>query len=691
MDNNNILDNSLHLKVIEECVNDALLLQGKAMSLTEEKESVTLKVTKAKLWLKRQPEYLKFLEHLQTIFHQENTQLFSELLTYFVKDVLNKEKDIVFDLYTYHNLPALKIEAMQNGHREDIYAGNGGSIVNIVSTGLRLIALSRMQNRKFIVLDEPDCWLKPDHVPFFAKIIGEISSQLGIQTIIVSHHSWEYFKDYGRVIELSLQGQQLQADIIHDTDFGMSDEEYEKSDLIKSVKLSRFMSHYDTLIELHPHLTCLIGENDIGKSVLATGLRAVSYNDSSDSYIKHNESEAQIYIELTQGRSILWQRFLKTTQENPQKVKYSLFLNGNTSTPAHHEFNSNTTPDFIQKELKICATEDIDVHINNQKQPVFLISSDTKPQQRAKILSLGKESLYIQKIMETIKSKTKIFKQEEKNGEIRYAQINKILDILENIDSQVENGKILKENYTITIDKLKEINNSKIFLNNWFINENLLALGSIQTPNTPDIVNTEDHLFTYKNLLSYSQLSTIPVIKNIPLEPTIVDTEEAILLRKNLIINNKLSKTGFILETIQVPDIQDTSNFKIQLKSFITYSKIKEIGTINISITPPEFEDTTQIKNGLQQWKKLKYVSNISKINENISLPNLISNTDALNLLSDWKQNQKTIEDNKLAYAKAMEDVKLAEQKLEEFFAKTNNICPTCKQPVLASHLHNIS
>jgi len=159
------------LKKVDDTLHKSYVLQGHYQGLQTEKELVEKKVQESKKWLAKQPDYLKFLQHLQSALHQKNIGAFSELLTYFVKDVLKKDKDIIFDLYTYHNLPALKIEALNDGCRESIYEGNGGSIANIVSTGLRLIALSRLQHRKFIVLDEPDCWLKPDHVPIFAKII----------------------------------------------------------------------------------------------------------------------------------------------------------------------------------------------------------------------------------------------------------------------------------------------------------------------------------------------------------------------------------------------------------------------------------------------------------------------------------------------------------------------------------------
>lgn len=431
-------------------------LLGMKSASEAEKTAIEQTVTASKTWLGKQPDYLKFLQHLQSVLHQKNIGAFSELLSYFVKDVLKKDKDIVLDLYTYRDMPALKIEAMNAGHREDIFEGSGGSIANIVSTGLRLIALSRLPHRKFIILDEPDCWLKPEHVPLFAKIIGELSEQLRIQTVIVSHHDWEYFKHYGRVVRLNDDEPHLHTEIIHDTPF----ESDGKIDYVESIRLKRFMSHYDTELLLHPYLTCLIGNNDIGKSVFGTALKAVSYGDSSDSYIMHGESEAQVVIGISDKRQILWQRFLETNQDNPKKVKYSLYQDG---VKIDEQYDSHETPDFVVKALKICITEDIDVHIGNQKQPTFLISSDVKPNQRAKILSLGKDSLLVQKMMENVKAKTRQHRQTVKDGEARYSEVVRKLSALDGIESSASDSDLLKSGYSIAEmqrDSLIELENS---------------------------------------------------------------------------------------------------------------------------------------------------------------------------------------------------------------------------------------
>jgi hypothetical protein len=79
------------------------------------------------------------------------------------------------------------------GYREDVYRGQGGSVanINILSVGLRLFALTTLdpaQHRRFLVLDEQDCWLRPDLVPKLVKIVQEAGRAFGFQVIMISHH-----------------------------------------------------------------------------------------------------------------------------------------------------------------------------------------------------------------------------------------------------------------------------------------------------------------------------------------------------------------------------------------------------------------------------------------------------------------------------------------------------------------------
>jgi ABC-type thiamine transport system ATPase subunit len=90
---------------------------------------------------------------------------------------------------------------------EDVLTGQGGSVCNILSVGLRLIALSQLdpaRHRPFLVLDEQDCWLRPQLVPRFMKLIADIARRLDLQLLVISHHGVDLFAHVAdRVFELA--------------------------------------------------------------------------------------------------------------------------------------------------------------------------------------------------------------------------------------------------------------------------------------------------------------------------------------------------------------------------------------------------------------------------------------------------------------------------------------------------------
>lgn len=648
---------NIDINFIEDCLKEAIFLQGKLTIWKDEKEQIVKKVQEAKNWILKQPNYITFLQHLQTMLHEKNIGAFSELLSYFVKDVLDKDKQIVFELYTYHNLPALRIESLNDGCRENIFEGNGGSIANIVSTGLRLIALSRLNHRKFIILDEPDCWLKPSHIPTFAKIIGNISAQLNIQTIIISHHKWEYFKDYGRVIELKKEGKYLTTSIIHDNPIPDSEE---KLDVIESINLQRFMSHYDTVFELHPHLTCIVGEHDIGKSVISTAMKSISYGDSSDSYIMHHEKEAKILLSLTGNKQFLWQRFLKTDQENTQKVKYSLFQNNKLILS---EYNSMEAPDFIKKELNICTTEDIDIHIGNQKQPVFLLSPDTKPHQRAKILSLGKESLIIQKMMENIKSKTKTFKHDEKAGEIRFAELENLIAVLDNIDDTVRAIETIKKDY---LTKTKEIEKNQLLnqiISELSVIENITNINTITNevfvPILHNIQNLQDLLTNYQISHNIAQIKPIDNSTTFN-QYTIHPVESLNVFLKDFIKNQQIAN---------IQTIEQISNFELPIST----KHISEIGRAIEMITA-----TNQI-------------ADITMLEGDIDKPSLTSIDEIERTIHELEENEAILEKLNNQTIKLDEWRKEFKIRQQKYFDEFGTDCPTCGQHITEEHIKGIT
>jgi ABC-type glutathione transport system ATPase component len=87
----------------------------------------------------------------------------------------------------------------RDGNSEDIQRGQGGSVQNVLSVGLRIFALAELSStdhRRFLVLDEQDCWLRPELVPHLVNIVHQSAKELDFQVIMISHHDERLFEKY---------------------------------------------------------------------------------------------------------------------------------------------------------------------------------------------------------------------------------------------------------------------------------------------------------------------------------------------------------------------------------------------------------------------------------------------------------------------------------------------------------------
>jgi hypothetical protein len=150
--------------------------------------------------------YLSVADKVTVALEQLNDQLFQRLLSV-VEDKLTialqeiLEQPLKFQARAGFGHGASKVEFSieRDGKEEDIHRGQGGSVANIVSVGLRMFALTTLdpaKHRRFLVLDEQDCWLRPDLVPRLVKIVHEAGKALGFQVLMISHHDVAIFEHY---------------------------------------------------------------------------------------------------------------------------------------------------------------------------------------------------------------------------------------------------------------------------------------------------------------------------------------------------------------------------------------------------------------------------------------------------------------------------------------------------------------
>jgi hypothetical protein len=131
-------------------------------------------------------------------------------LSHAIREILGQDRQVRSVREFKNNRLNIDFEIVHSGQVEDILSGQGGSVCNILSVSLRLIALSQLDpasHRPFLVLDEQDCWLKPELVPKFMKLVAAIAKKLGLQVLVISHHPIDLFSCHAERIYTLRPGQ----------------------------------------------------------------------------------------------------------------------------------------------------------------------------------------------------------------------------------------------------------------------------------------------------------------------------------------------------------------------------------------------------------------------------------------------------------------------------------------------------
>jgi len=457
---------------LEKSHQRALRLLAKQEGLISEHRDLSKNVQFAIDKLLYKPEIDAFMETLQMRVHQKSVGKFEKLLTSIVNDVFPGIGRVSIDIENKRQAASLSISIMNGDYPEDPYSGRGGSIANVLSLGLRFIALTGGGFRKFIVLDEPDCWLKPDRIPSFVNVISSLSREMGIQVLMVSHHNESYFEKNASLVNLKVDKTELRAGKkIKSLCLGeLSGQPFEWGDEqkgIRSVRLKNFMSYSDLTIPLSPGFTVLTGDNDIGKSGSVVALRALIRDEWKESFIRHTENAALIELDLGPEGTILSARsrtgskktfhaHLKDTGEapfGPDAPKWLIEMGFNNEQCAIRQDESKT-PAWISK-LGFDVNP-MDVQIGIQKQPVFLL--DKPGTQQAAVLSMGVSNHFyhlLSAVQSVYKTDFKKLADIKRDGEKRIEDIKKQLNILAPICEIEKSAAIAKNKFdSLTHDRV---------------------------------------------------------------------------------------------------------------------------------------------------------------------------------------------------------------------------------------------
>ena len=166
--------------------------------------------------LEQAREFLVLAPAARQTLEELSTALFGKILdeveanlTHAIREILGQDRVVSTLREVKNNRLQIHFQIQNSGNKdeiEDIMTGQGGSVCNILSVGLRLIALSQLppeRHRPFLVLDEQDCWLRPALIPRFMQLINEIAARLELQLLVISHHPIDLFAGAAdRIFEL---------------------------------------------------------------------------------------------------------------------------------------------------------------------------------------------------------------------------------------------------------------------------------------------------------------------------------------------------------------------------------------------------------------------------------------------------------------------------------------------------------
>ena len=432
--------------------------QGRKETLDRRLAHLTEEVGLAKGRLLLKPQTDEFLQAMQANLHRRAVGSYERMLTAIVQDVLKTDDRVGLDLTIERGLPALDIFLDAKGNREDIMNGAGGSVTNVISLGLRMITTVRSGGRRFVALDEPDCWLQPSKVKAFYNVIDGVGGKLGMQSLIISHHDLDLMPEGLAVARLHRQDGRVVCENDPKSKSWQPDQEG-----IRVLRIRNMMSHSDTEIRLAPGATAIIGDNHLGKSVSVRALRAVCYGEAADTDIRHGEKSMEIELEIEGNRKV---RFTREPKRNPVNQWTLETLDGDviTDEATNTEFRSGgrSTPDWVTKVLRIERFEGLEHQLSHQKTPVFLLNETAS--KRAAVLSIGRESGYIQKMLNKQRENAKADASLIKKGEQEVAQIQDELALLEGIEAVAQRLEKLAQDFEALKESMARTATAEVML-----------------------------------------------------------------------------------------------------------------------------------------------------------------------------------------------------------------------------------
>jgi hypothetical protein len=390
---------------------------------------LTREVELAKGRLAVKDEVEAFIEAVHGSASRRNLAAFETLLTALVQEVLPGEKPVALDLSTERGLASLDIcVARPDGSLEDVLEDNGGALTNVIGMALRLIAVVKADVARFLALDEADCWIAPDRVASFYRVLEDGAARLGVQCLAVSHHDLSQFSGQFHIARIA--GEPLSGVDVQSADCSAAWDDVKPG--LRHIRLVNVQAYKDATLHLSPGVNALIGPNNRGKSTFIRALRAVFYGEARDSLVRAGAKAATVEIGVAGNRTL---RFLRQPRRTPVNIWSLHEADGSIveERGMRYETGGRTVPDWVADLFQIRKVEELDVHIAHQKFPVFLLGETAS--RRSAVLSIGQEASYIRDMLVIHRERCVRDNALVRNGERELISLTEMLDGLKELEA----------------------------------------------------------------------------------------------------------------------------------------------------------------------------------------------------------------------------------------------------------------
>lgn len=514
-------------------------------------------------------------ELLQNLYDQSSGALIRSCegaMTDAVQGVIGDESRIGIDAEIVNNQIKVSVGTvvdLKSDERvlRDIISNEGGGLTNVVSTSLRAISLVRSGQRRFIVLDESNCYLNPSQIPPYMAVIRDLAYRAGFQVIMLTHHGIDQFSDDPEVNIITLRPTNDGA-ILHST----HQADTTTPGIISSIDLENFGAHAKLHVPLIAGLNIVTGPSNVGKSRIRSALRAVIAGDGSSGDIRTAPDEdgrmvmekaAVVRLTFDGGKTLEW-----TRKKTGSPVESWVLKLPGESGPAKLDgivCSGRNGMQWVGRKdvMNMNAIGGLWPALHAQLQPVFALDN---PKALSALIAVSKTAIHLQSMIVAVSEEKREAMAEIRRIDKRLNKLSALIFKLESDLSPIKRQVKDAEHLHAAINTaLMNINAVHEIMDEHASQSALVEIGAksrtirLLTPEIADIDGMldliEDRSLADIDAWAGEEARTIPL----PAEVAIPDVEEAIQIIKSHDRATQEIARGRHAEslTVTTPDLPD--------------------------------------------------------------------------------------------------------------------------------------